>query len=133
MITRNKSRQLGIWMDQTKAHLIENQEKPAIECIDSDAEILAKPGSNSQNESTHRNTEQSRQCAYYNSIGKLISNYSDVVLFGSNNTINELHHILQMDKNFNEINIHVQSSGDLSDADQIEFVKEYFLNYEHRR
>jgi hypothetical protein len=125
MTTQKK---LGIWMDHANAHLmefttdtIETKEvgsKFTDEAVDQDL---------SKGESLMHNREQHEESAYYKELGKEISNYDDVLLFGPTDAKIELFNLLRANSHFEKIKIEVKQADKMTDNQQHAFVKDYFL------
>lgn len=116
---------LGIWMDNSTAHIIAfGQETAETNTIHSKQE----QGSGS-NENIMHNKEQRVQTEYYKELGELIKNYEEVILFGPTNAKVELMNVLKEDHHFDTIRIEVQTADKMTDNQQIAFVKEYFSKH----
>jgi hypothetical protein len=125
MTTQKK---LGIWMDHASAHLMEF----TTETIETKAVGLkftdeATDQDLSKGESLMHNKEQHEESAYYKELGKEISKYDDVLLFGPTDAKVELFNLLKADSHFEKIKIEVKQTDKLTDNQQHAFVKDYFV------
>lgn len=75
---------------------------------------------------SHENHESHLQSAYIIEISDIISNYNQVVLFGPNETKNELFDLLEFDHNFDHIKIENVNTGKMNEIQTHDFVKEYY-------
>lgn len=121
------TKNLGIWMDHSSAHLIPFAAGSAEpEIIESEfthqekQEILAK------GEKHMHNKEQQQQSAYYKKLGEIIRDYDEVVLFGPTDAKAELFNILRADHLFENIKIEVKQADKMTDNQQQAFVREHF-------
>lgn len=124
-----KTKRLGIWMDHSSAHLIEfpkntmgNQVIESKFTYDEKKETLAR------SENVMHNKEQHQQAEYYKALGEVIKNYNEVVLFGPTDARNELFNTLKTNHHFENIKIEVHSSDKMDEAQQHDFVTNYFSN-----
>ncbi|GAB2616427.1 hypothetical protein GCM10027035_11030 [Emticicia sediminis] len=116
---------LGIWMDNSTAHVIEfGQETAETNAIHSKQEQ-----GTGKNENLMHNKEQRLQTEYYKELGEVIKNYEEVILFGPTNAKVELMNILKEDHHFDNIKIEVKSADKMTDNQQIAFVKDYFSKH----
>lgn len=116
---------LGIWMDNSTAHLIElGQETAETNVIHSKQEQGM-----GKNENLMHNREQRFQTEYYKELGEVIINYEEVILFGPTNAKVELMNILKEDHHFDNIKIDVKPADKMTDNQQIAFVKDYFSKH----
>lgn len=115
------TKQLGIWMDNSTAHIIEfGQETPEIQVINS------KYDGSTNGEHQMHNKEQQVHAEYYKELGEVIKNYDEVILFGPTNAKVELSNILQEDHHFDNIKIETQAADKMTDNQQYAFVNDYF-------
>ncbi len=116
---------LGIWMDNSTAHLIElGQETAETNVIHSKQEQGM-----GKNENLMHNREQRLQTEYYKELGEVIKNYEEVILFGPTNAKVELMNILKENHHFDNIKIDVKPADKMTDNQQIAFVKDYFSKH----
>lgn len=119
---------LGIWMDHSKANLIDIEDNSNSKTIESN--FNHNPHSSNAN-INHK--ENNLLEAYYKTIADNISKYTDVILFGPTNAKLELKNHLRKDPHFDNIYIEVKSSDKMTHNEEIAFVKEHFANYLHRK
>mgnify|MGYP003664880876 CR=1 FL=1 len=63
---------------------------------------------------------------FYDTSGAQILKYNHVLLFGPTNAKVELHNYLNKDSHFKNIKIDVASSDNITDNEQVAFVKNHF-------
>jgi hypothetical protein len=121
------TKKLGIWMDHSKAHLIEFSPEPMeASTIESKFTHEAKESSLERSETIMHNKEQHEQSDYYKHLGEAIRKYDDVVLFGPTEAKSELLNVLRKNHLFEKIKIEVKPADNMSEVQQHTFVKEYF-------
>jgi hypothetical protein len=122
------TKQLGIWMDHSIAHLTEITDEPkATITIESKPESKVNEEDLYYKDESHRlNKEQNKLSAYYRKLSDIILNYEEVVLFGPTEAKNELFNLLKDNHLFNSIRIAVKSADNMSESQQQAFVSEYF-------
>ncbi len=118
---------LGIWMDNSIAHIIEFTttafEKETVETDfthQDKAEVLAR------SEASMHNKEQQLQADFYKKLETIILNYDTVVLFGSSNAKKELFNILNEDNRFADKKIELKPADKMTDKQRLAFVSDYF-------
>lgn len=124
----NKSKCLGIWIDHSKANIIDFSNE------NSNLSIHPKSIDAEENHSLNRgdkkmhNKEQDILSKYYKNITEVIINYDDVLLFGPTDAKLELFNVLKDDPHFNKINITIKPANKMTEPEQNAFVKEYFTS-----
>ncbi len=128
-----KTKNLGIWMDHSSAHLMEFTTDPiTTEIISSKFTHQEKEHSLSKSENLMHNKEQNQQSAYYKRLGDVIKNYEDVIIFGPTNAKSELLNLLRADHNFENIKLEIEQADKMTQNQQHAFVKDYFSRRELR-
>ena len=121
------TKQLGIWMDHSSAHLIELMNgEIATDIVDSQPELDGDEQIGFKDESHLLNKEEGQFSAYYKKLSDVILGYEEVLLFGPTAAKNELLNILKEDHHFDEIKIEVKSADNMTENQRNAFVKEYF-------
>lgn len=124
----NTGKKLGIWMDHSKAHLVELiGSLEATKTIDSTISDEDNEHSTSKSENVMHNKEQHKQAAFYKKLKAEIRNFEEVLLFGPSTAIEELANLLKADHQFDKIKVDVKHAGKMSDSQQHTFVKEHFF------
>lgn len=124
METKNN---IGIWMDNSTAHLIELvNDSSTTKIIASKFTHDEKERSLNKSEHIMHNKEQHQQADYYKKLGAVILNYKSVLLFGPTNAKAELHNVLKEDHRFEKIKIEVKEADKMTENQQYAFVKEHF-------
>jgi hypothetical protein len=128
MITAKK---IGIWMDHSRAHLIEFITNPIIltKTLSSDFTHQDKQNSFERSESQMHNREQHQQAQYYKRLGDVIRHYEEVILFGPTDAKVELYNLLKADHLFSKIKIEVQHADKITENQQLAFVKSHFSKH----
>ena len=122
-----KIKQLGVWMDHSKAILIELYDHK----VDSKEVVLKQSALEQENVDTHEvkvhSKEQSHnQSVYFKEISDSIRNYQEVLLFGPTDAKNELFNLLKTDHLFQNIKIELRTTDKMSTIEKQEFVVKYF-------
>ena len=121
------TKNLGIWMDHSSAHLIAYTTDPIeTTVVTSKFTHQAKEQSLSRSENVMHNKEQQQQSAYYKQLGEVIRNYEAVILFGPTDAKVELFNLLKADHLFAKINIEVQQTDRMTENQEHAFVKAHF-------
>jgi hypothetical protein len=125
-----KNRKMGIWMDHSKAILMELTDNNFIKSIvESKASKPDKDFNLNKSEKLIHTKENHLQAGYYKILGDNIVNFSKVVLFGPTEAKRELTNILRADHLFDDTQIDLIDSDKLSDGQMQEFVREHFKQY----
>ena len=120
-------KQLGIWMDNATAHVIEFSAQPAtVTNIDATFTHQVKQETLSKSEHVMHNKEQANQVEYYKKLGAAILNFEEVLLFGPTNAKAELFNVLKADHHFDKIKIEMKQADKMTEHQQHDFVKEHF-------
>jgi len=117
---------LGIWMDHATANLIDLNSKKESRTMVSTSTSEIKEEALDRSESLMHNKRQQMQEKFYNKIGSQILKYKHVLLFGPTNAKVELHNYLNNDLHFKNIKIDIKSSDNITDNEQVAFVKNHF-------
>ena len=118
---------LGIWMDHAKAHVMEFTTDPIeTTIITSGSTHEGKEQSLGKSENLMHNKEQHQQSEYYKKLIDTIRNYDEVVLFGPTNAKAELLNVLRADHNFEKIKIEVKQTDKMTENQEHAFVREHF-------
>ena len=120
-------KKLAIWMDHASAHTIEYPGDENITGnITSDFTQTEKKETLEKSEHSMHNKEQHQTLGYYKELGKVISNYDYVLLFGPTNAKSELLNFLRADHRYDQIKIVIKSADKMDVHEQQKFVKQYF-------
>lgn len=122
-------KRVGIWMDHSQAHLIEYAEPMVTKVVTSKFTDQERRESLERGEKTMHNKEQHDNSEYYNQIGQLIRNYDEVLLFGPSDAKTELWNILSKDHLFSNIKFKLIPTDKMSEQQEHDFVKDYFLQH----
>jgi len=120
-------KKLGIWMDNSVAHIIEFTDQwNELKTIESNFSHLDKVESLAKSESLMHNKEQQLQTEFYKKLENVILNYNDVLLFGPTNAKTELFNKIRKEHHFDNIKIAVKEADKMSAVQKITFVSNYF-------
>jgi hypothetical protein len=121
------TKQLGIWMDHSVAHLMEMSNDTIVSStIESQPERQPEQQIVYKDESHSLNKEQGLLSAYYKKLGDVILDYEKVILFGPTDAKNELLNLLLDNHLYDNIKIAVKSADKMTDSQMSVFVKDYF-------
>lgn len=123
-VTKN----LGVWMDHSRANIISFADGTAstVKAIEAGFSHEVKQESLSKGEHLMHNKEQQMQAAYYKEVAAEILKYGDVLLFGPTNAKHELHNLLLADPAYAGISIAVKGADKMNENQQHAFVREHF-------
>ena len=120
------SNNLGIWMDHSSANLIDISSKNECRSIVSKFTSKKKQAALIRSENfMHNQTKQTLEKLYDKLRAQLLK-YEHVLLFGPTNAKVELHNYLNKDLRFKNIKIDIESADNITDNEQVAFVKKYF-------
>ena len=123
------TKQLGIWMDHSIAHLMVLKDDLIEEStIESHPKPLEDPQIVYKDESHMLNKEKGKLSAYYKKLGDVILDYEEVILFGATEAKNELLNSLKDNHLFDKILIDAIPADKMTENQRQDFVKEYFSN-----
>jgi len=122
------TKQLGIWMDHSMAHITEFTKGTMVSTIiRSEPDSLANEQDLIYRDESHQLTkEQNKLSAFYKKLGDIILDYEEVILFGPTNAKSELLNILKDDHLFSEIKIEAKTTDNMTEYHQHIFIKEHF-------
>jgi hypothetical protein len=120
-------KKLAIWMDHASAHAIEYPgDENITKTITSDFTKTEKKESLEKSEHSMHNKEQHQQSGYFKELGKLITNYNFVLLFGPTNAKSELLNFLRADHRYDQTKIEIRSADKMDLPEQQKFVRKFF-------
>jgi hypothetical protein len=120
-------RKLGIWMDHSRAHLIEfSMDSKESETLTSNFTHEEKEKTEGKNEFLMHNKEQHQQAEYYKRLAEAVKGYDELVIFGPTDARLEFYNLLKKDHHFDKIVIEVEHAGKLTDNQQQLFVRDHF-------
>jgi len=125
-----KTKNLGIWMDHSKAHLMEFTTYPiTTDIISNEFTHREKQNSLGKTEDGMHHKEQQQQSEYYKKLANIIRNFQYVVLFGPTTAKIELLNLLRADHQFEDIRLETHESDKMTQNEQHAFVKAYFSKH----
>ncbi len=114
-------------MDHFTATIIEyTNTATIIKTIKSEFNQYEKKKILKKGESHLLNKEQNMQHEFYKNLREELLNYDSVLLFGSTNAKIELHHILEADAKFLNVEFTLKNTDKLTENEQVEFVNDCF-------
>ena len=122
------TKNLGIWMDHSEAHLIDIYTKSNCCTIESAFTADLKEEALEKSESIMHNKRQKMHESFYKEIGDSILNYNHVLLFGPSNAKTELLNYLGKDVHFKHIEMDVEAADKMTDNQKLAFVRNHFDN-----
>ena len=122
----NNKKKLGVWMDNSSAHLIDLEDKAKCFTIHSDFTYETKVEALNRSESIMNNKRQKFQEEYFKNIGDKTLDYDQVLLFGPTDAKKELHNYLAKDGRFKDIHFDVETSEKMTKNQEHAFVKSHF-------
>lgn len=122
------TKQLGIWMDHTIAHLMELKNSNIVsETIEAETIILHEDIEiNWKDESSIHNKEQYNLSHYFKKLINVIKDYDEVLLFGPTDAKNELFNLIDNIRYMDMIKITIKTTDKMPENQQLNFVREYF-------
>lgn len=114
-----KSNQIGIWMDDSIAFIMEFTTKPfQIQTIVSEF-VVEKNKSISSSRETILNK-------HFSKIGKALLKYNEIVLFGPTKAKLDFFDFLSEDERFLKLKVEIKDADKMNVNQQHDFIKEYF-------
>jgi stalled ribosome rescue protein Dom34 len=118
---------LGIWMDYSKAHLM--QLLPGdihTQIIESNFTHEEKASSIEKSEKHMHNKEEGEHLKYFKKIQKEIEKYDDVLLFGPTDAKEELNKLLHEDHINTRVRIEIKTTDKMTENQLHAFVRKHF-------
>lgn len=118
---------LGIWMDYSKAHLM--QLLPGdihTQIIESNFTHEEKASSIEKSEKHMHNKEEGEHLKYFKKIQKEIEKYDDVLLFGPTGAKEELNKLLHEDHINTRVRIEIKTTDKMTENQLYAFVRKHF-------
>jgi stalled ribosome rescue protein Dom34 len=119
--------QLGIWMDDSAAFLMEFTTNPLeVKTILCEFPIDDKNGNNLKKTESTPSTKKSVLNKYYNKIGRAIIKYDEIILFGPSDAKIDFFDFLSEDERFLKLKIEIKNADKMDVNQQHAFIKDYF-------
>jgi stalled ribosome rescue protein Dom34 len=123
---------LGIWMDYSKAHLMELlPDNIHTQIIESDFTHEVKAESIEKSEKHMHNKEEGEHLKYFKKIQKEIEKYNDVLIFGPTDAKDELNDLLKENHLNNGIRIEIRTTDKMTENQLYAFVRNHFSKNQH--
>jgi len=117
-------------MDNSNAQLIEfSDTAKETKTVLSNFSLQDRDETLQRSESEMHNKEQQRQRAYFKQLATFILDFGDVLIFGPTDAKTELLHFLRQDHKFEDIDIKILTTDNLTEHKQHTFVKDYFNRF----
>ncbi|MES2555307.1 MAG: hypothetical protein V4604_04100 [Bacteroidota bacterium] len=123
------AKSVGIWMDYSKAHVMEFTTAIKTVYIESEFTHLEKEKSLVKGEKLMHNKEQHLQSEYYKKLEDIIRNHEEVLLFGPSNAKSELANLLRANHLFSAIKIDVVNADKMTTNQEHAFVRQHFSKH----
>jgi len=123
---KNKN-QLGIWMDDSVAYLIEFTTNPfEVIMILCEFPIDEKNGNNQEKTASTSSIKTSAFNQYHNKIGRAIIKYHEIILFGPSDAKIDFFDFLSEDERFLKLKIEIKDADKMDVNQQHAFINDYF-------
>lgn len=120
------TKQLGIWMDHSIAHIMEFQNgSMTTQSIQSLSKLAREPQSY-KDEKFMLNREKNQLSIFFQKLSDVIINYDEVVLFGPTRAKNELINTLKENHLFEKIKIENRPADKMTESQRVDFVRDHF-------
>jgi hypothetical protein len=120
-------KRLGIWMDHSRAHIIEYNGHPEEkEIVYSSFTPKRKSEVLHRSEFIMHHKEQGEQGSFYEKIGEVIKDYDQVVLFGPTDAKLELMNMIKQDSHFDHVKIEALPADKITTSEKYALLNEYF-------
>jgi hypothetical protein len=143
-MSENSFKQVGVWIDHSKAQLIgyHNGNAEIIETIESPYESIRRvegeandmtrfspnPEHTSNNEHKKNNISQNELNEYFKLMEGKLHRFDDILLFGPGTAKEQLRNRLRENKSYNGKWFSVQSSNKLTDNQLLAYVRDFYKN-----
>jgi len=123
----SSAKKLGIWMDHSRAHIMEFTSSPIeTKIIESSFPDSDKERSKDRREHQMHKKENHDRTEYFKKLGEVIRHYEDVIIFGPTDAKVELLNMLSKDHKFSNIKIKVEQADKMTENQKHAFVRSYF-------
>jgi stalled ribosome rescue protein Dom34 len=138
----NHAKQVGLWMDHSKAHVIAyaNGEAILVENIDSPVESIKRiegevkdttrftssAEHSSNNEYKKHNIAQKELNEYFRILENKLATYDDILIFGPGVAKEQFRNRLRENKGFSEKWLSIQSSDKLTENQLLAYVRDFY-------
>lgn len=120
-------KKIGVWMDHASARLMEySTGRMGTEVINSSFTHDNKISTLNRSEHIMHNKEQHEQAGFYDSIGKVLLKYDEVLLFGPTTAKQELYNTLKENHLYAKIRFDVKEADKLTEYQQYTLVRTHF-------
>lgn len=122
------TKQLGIWMDHSVAHLMELKNNIIVsETIEAETIIFQEDIEiNWKDETSIQNKEQYNLSHYFKKLINVIKDYDEVLLFGPTEAKNELFNLIDNIHHMDMIKFAIKTTDKMPEDLRQTFVREYF-------
>lgn len=123
----NTAKSVGIWMDHSKAHVMEFT--TAIKTVYIESEFTHADKNMVKGEKSMHNKEQQLQSEYYKKLENIIKDHEEVLLFGPSDAKLELANLLRANHLYSAIKIDVVQADNMTTNQEHAFVKHHFSRH----
>jgi stalled ribosome rescue protein Dom34 len=117
---------VGVWMDHSKAQVIDNSNMNEHATIHSNFNFTVKEEALNRSENLMHNKEQQAQHKFHKQIADKICEYDNVLLFGPTDAKLELKNYLNDDVHFKNKQIIVQTADQMTENEKNAYVTNHF-------
>lgn len=136
-----ESKKLGVWMDQSHAHLVicQNHQASLLETLESPVEGMVRyPGESdskirvgsthaaSNNEIKTHNIHQEQVKRYFSLLEDKLAGYDEILLFGPGVLKNQFLKQISSNKAFGKVKVHTLDSDKMTTNQLLAFVKKHY-------
>jgi hypothetical protein len=123
----NTAKSVGIWMDHSKAHVMEFT--TTIKTVYIESEFTHADKNLVKGEKSMHNKEQHLQSEYYKKLEDIIKNHEEVLLFGPSDAKSELTNLLRANHLYADIKIDVVQADKMTTNQEHAFVRHHFSRH----
>ncbi len=123
----NTAKSVGIWMDHSKAHVMEFT--TTIKTVYIESEFTHADKNLVRGEKSMHNKEQHLQSEYYKKLEDIIKNHEEVLLFGPSDAKSELANLLRANHLYADLKIDVVQADKMTTNQEHAFVRHHFSRH----
>lgn len=123
----DKAKSVGIWMDHSKAHVMEFT--TAIKTVFIECEFTHEDKNLMKGEKSMHNKEQHLRSEYYKRLENIIKDHEEVLLFGPSDAKSELANLLRANHLYADIKIDVVQADKMTTNQEHAFVRHHFSRH----
>ena len=113
----------GVWLDNQQAMIIRSE---GDENYSISNKLRSSENQRSGNEHSMNNGKQTEQLKYFKAVSEVLAPYDEILIFGPGQSQEQLQSHLKADSQFNNKQISIDSSGQMTDPQMIAKVRAFF-------